>query len=59
MMYFKVVDPMMAVCDVEDFRASTGLVASTTLRNVLGNKTLSEILSEREEIAQNLQVSSI
>merc|ERR1711973_163457 len=52
--YYKISNPMSAVCNVEDFSKSTKLLASTTLRTVLGTKNLAEILSDREAIATHL-----
>jgi len=49
--YYKVQNPMSAIINVENASASTRLLASTTLRNILGMKNLSEILSEREHIS--------
>merc|ERR1712241_1304378 len=49
--YFKISNPMAAVCNVNNAPQSTKLLASTTLRNILGTKTLSEILADREHIA--------
>jgi len=46
---------MAAVCNVSDYSKSTKLLASTTLRNILGTKTLAELLSEREAIAGGLK----
>ena len=46
--YYMVHNPTIAVSNVENFSHSTRLLAATTLRNVLGTKNLSEILSERE-----------
>lgn len=46
----------MSVCNVNDAFRSTQLLASTTLRNVLGTKAMSEVLSERESISQEMQV---
>merc|ERR1711953_269494 len=45
---------MAAVCNVQDSAKSTRLLASTTLRNILGTKTLAEILSDREVIGESL-----
>lgn len=53
--YFRISDPVASVCNVEDTRHSTRLLAQTTLRNELGTKNLSEILQERDGIAQNIQ----
>ena len=52
--YYKIKDPMAAVCNVADFAKSTKLLASTTLRTILGTKILSELLSDREIIAQDI-----
>jgi len=52
--YYKINNPMKAVCGVADYAKSTKLLASTTLRNYLGTRNLSEILSERENIAQDM-----
>jgi regulator of protease activity HflC (stomatin/prohibitin superfamily) len=41
---------------VEDYAKSTSLLASTTLRNVLGTRNLTEILTERESIAHTMQI---
>merc|ERR1711981_198953 len=49
--YFKIISPMAAVCNVENYNKSTRLLASTTLRNILGTKSLAEILSDKEHIA--------
>ena len=52
--YYKIYDPLAAVCNVENCYNSTRLLASTTLRTALGTKILSEILSEREAIAMDI-----
>ena len=57
-MYYKVRDPTSAVANVDDYSGSARLLAATTLRNVLGTKNLGDILSERESIAQDMQVTS-
>ncbi|CAJ0596897.1 unnamed protein product [Cylicocyclus nassatus] len=49
--YFRVSNPVISVTNVNDAQFSTRLLAQTTLRNVLGTKTLSEMLSERDAIA--------
>jgi regulator of protease activity HflC (stomatin/prohibitin superfamily) len=53
--FFKVVDPSAAVVQVEDFGRATWNIAQTTLRNVLGQSELDDILSEREAINQKLR----
>merc|ERR1712117_731266 len=52
--YFKVYNPMKSVVNVANASQSTRLLASTTLRNILGTKNLHDILSDREEIAKNM-----
>ena len=54
-MYYKVHDATSAVSNVDDYSGSARLLAATTLRNVLGTKDLGDILSERENIAQEMQ----
>ena len=54
--YFRIFSPVRAVCQVANYRMSTYLLASTTLRNVLATKTLSEILTEKKSIAADLQM---
>src|SRR2546425_11832841 len=53
--YFRVVDPNAAVVKVEDFWKATSLIAQTTLRSVLGQAPLDDLLSQREAINQKLQ----
>ena len=52
--YYRISSLMFAVCNVNDYAKSTKLLASTTLRTVLGTRNLAEILSEREAIATHL-----
>ena len=54
-LYFRVVDPQLAVIQVENFLAATSQLAQTTLRTVLGKHTLDEMLSERERLNLDLQ----
>ncbi len=54
--YFRISDPCISITNVEDAPRSTRLLAQTTLRNVLGTKTLAEILSDREHIAASMKV---
>ncbi len=49
--YFRTSDPIASVCNVSDAYYSTKLLTQTTLRNILGTKTLSEMLSDRDTIA--------
>ena len=50
--YYNIENPISAVCNVEQAGASTRLLAATTLRNILGTKTLLQILSEKEDTAK-------
>jgi regulator of protease activity HflC (stomatin/prohibitin superfamily) len=53
--YFRIVDPMSAIVQVENFMVATSQIAQTTLRSVLGQHVLDELLSEREKINAILQ----
>jgi regulator of protease activity HflC (stomatin/prohibitin superfamily) len=53
--YFRVVDPQAAVVKVENFLKATSLMSQTTLRSVLGQAPLDDLLSQRETINQTLQ----
>ena len=53
--YFKVVDPVAAVVKVENYLKATSLIAQTTLRSVLGQADLDELLSHRDKINHTLQ----
>jgi regulator of protease activity HflC (stomatin/prohibitin superfamily) len=53
--YFRIVDPKAAIVQVENFMAATLQIAQTTLRSVLGQHQLDELLSEREKINAILQ----
>ncbi len=55
--YFRVMDPQKAVLEVQDFLFATSQLAQTTLRSVLGEVELDELLSEREKL--NLQLQEI
>lgn len=55
--YYRISNPMVSVVNVENCSRSTRLLAQTTLRNILGTKTLSDILGERENVALSMQVS--
>ena len=54
-MYYRVADAESAVNNVDDYAESGKLIASTTLRNVLGTKTLGEILSDTDTIAEEIK----
>jgi len=53
--FFKVVDPSEAIVQVEDFRRATWNISQTTLRNVVGQSELDDLLANREEINRKLQ----
>ncbi|MDP6335353.1 MAG: slipin family protein [Nitrospinaceae bacterium] len=53
--YFRVMDPKKAIIDVEDYLYATSQLAQTTLRSVLGQGQLDDLLSKREEINAHLQ----
>ncbi len=53
--YFRVMDPQKAVLEVQDFLFATSQLAQTTLRSVLGEVELDELLSEREKLNAQLQ----
>ncbi|CAF3024041.1 unnamed protein product [Rotaria socialis] len=54
--YSRIVDPVTSVTKVTNVKSATELLAQTTLRNILGTKNLHEILSEREIIANQMEV---
>ena len=53
--YFRVIDPEKAIVEVQIYDVATGLLAQTTLRDVLGQKSLDELLSKRDELNKSLQ----
>ncbi|HPI26838.1 MAG TPA: slipin family protein, partial [Candidatus Marinimicrobia bacterium] len=53
--YFRVVDPSKAVVEVEDYLYATSQLSQTTLRSILGQAELDELLSSREKINAELQ----
>lgn len=55
--YYRISDPLKAVIQVANYSHSTRLLAATTLRNVLGTRNLSELLTEREAISHTMQAS--
>lgn len=57
--YYRISNPWISVINVENAARSTQLLAQTTLRNILGTKTLSEILTDRDSISSMMQVISI
>jgi regulator of protease activity HflC (stomatin/prohibitin superfamily) len=53
--YFRITDPEKAVVEVQRYDVATSLLAQTTLRDVLGQQDLDELLSQREELNKSLQ----
>ncbi len=54
-LYFRVIDPLKSVIEVQDFLYATSQLAQTTLRSVLGQVALDDLLSEREKLNSRLQ----
>ena len=53
--YFRVIDPRNAIVQVENYLAATSQISQTTLRSVLGQSELDDLLSQREKINHKLQ----
>ena len=53
--YFRVIDPQRAIVQVENFLAATAQISQTTLRSVLGQSELDDLLSQRDKINHKLQ----
>ena len=53
--YFRVVDPLRAIVEVENYLYATSQLAQTTLRSVLGEVVLNDLLGQREKLNQRLQ----
>ncbi|HWJ30046.1 MAG TPA: SPFH domain-containing protein, partial [Flavisolibacter sp.] len=53
--YFRVIDPQKAVIEIENFLVGTSQLSQTTLRSVLGQSELDDLLSQREKINLRLQ----
>ncbi len=53
--YYRVLDPVAAVIEIEDYNRATWQIAQTTLRNVIGQSDLDQLLSERETVNDRLQ----
>jgi len=53
--FFRVIDPRLAILEVENFHYATSQLAQTTLRSVLGQAELDDLLAERERLNQDLQ----
>ncbi len=55
--YYRIFNPTFSVVNVENARYSTKSLAATTLRNILGTKSLHDILREKEQISHAMQES--
>jgi regulator of protease activity HflC (stomatin/prohibitin superfamily) len=53
--YFRVIEPIKAITEVEDFLFATSQIAQTTLRSILGQSQLDDLLAKREELNAELQ----
>ncbi|KAK4878171.1 hypothetical protein RN001_010677 [Aquatica leii] len=53
--YYRIENPLYAIVKVTDYGHSTKLLSMTTLRNIMGTKNLSELLSDRESISHSMQ----
>lgn len=53
--YFRVIDPSKAVVEVENYYQATSQISQTTLRSVLGQAEMDELLAERDKLNKNLQ----
>jgi len=53
--YFRVIDSMRAITEVEDYLYATSMIAQTTLRSILGQSQLDDLLARREEVNAELQ----
>jgi len=54
-LYYRVIDPRRAIVEVENYQYATSQIAQTTLRSVLGQAQLDDLLSERDRLNQQLQ----
>src|SRR5256885_13131407 len=54
--YFKVIDPVIAAVNVQDYRSAVGQVAQTSLRSIIGKSDLDDLLSNRERLNEGLEL---
>jgi len=54
--YFAVSDPRKAILNIQDYTYAVAQYAQTTLRDIIGNKSLDEVLANRDEIAQEIEI---
>ena len=59
MCYYRTYNPVAAVTNITNAQFSTRLLAASTLRNILGTKSLQEILQDREIIANQMKVNQL
>jgi len=55
--YYRIFSPVMSVINVQNAKYSTQLLTATTLRNVMGTKSLQEILREKDHLSSEMQVN--
>src|SRR2546421_3815088 len=55
-LWYRITEPFKAILEVEDFRAAVYQVALTSLRNIIGQHVLDEVLKERDQINEKLRV---
>jgi len=55
--YFRVIEPLKAILEVEDYQFATSQLSQTTLRSILGQAELDELLSERDKLNRHLQAT--
>jgi len=53
--YFRITDPQKAIVEVQRYDVATSMLAQTTLRDIVGQKNLDELLAQREELNKSLQ----
>ena len=56
-MYYKIIDPVLSVTQIEHVAASTKMLGATTLRNVLGTYKMNDLLSYRDEMNVKIKVT--
>ncbi len=54
--YFRVMDPAKAIVEIENYKVGTSQIAQTTLRSILGQAELDDLLSRREKLNKELQI---
>jgi regulator of protease activity HflC (stomatin/prohibitin superfamily) len=54
--YFRVIDPVIAAVNVQDYRSAVGQVAQTSLRSIIGKSDLDDLLSNRERLNEGLEL---